>query len=554
MKKIILGISLLLVFYLMLNFNTKKSLAIPNISNENGVITREEKILHYDVGLNAFTEYNFMVWGYGASQQWCIYNSTDRRKFSSTNPWNELEIALEDNEDQNSNDNSSNQLEYINHIKILIKNNDSYQYLAYVQGHIIVIPELTLPDETANGALVFGEEYAIINNKRYPYFEGALNYNFTEFDNQKEINGSHMKYNQFSNMTTIRNAYYFENLNNNFGDNNENICGYVAIASLLSYYNVLYNSDFINAERLGHDYSVSSTSNSIFPQDYPESPGYLTNFSNFLYNDIGKTTFSSIPLPRNVMTPSRQQELLEKYLADYTELSNLCTIEKVSSNILQYTISEIDAGRPVLMTMYSWTGCYATESITEFYYGCPHVVIVYGYKRGGDGQLYFKCHTGWKQKATSVFKLYSLNNVKIIKFNYDNSVHKCNNNAYIYEHKDSCAGFNICVCKDIIQNYCESMEVSCTSKEYYCPTCNDVIETRAINNHQCTWDNSIFSHRGTCTKCDRVIEGQHLYVYNKISELYKCRICGFTTRIIPANSNVIPVEWLKEEYEIEEIE
>mgnify|MGYP006955113196 FL=1 len=83
---------------------------------------------------------------------------------------------------------------------------------------------------------------------------------------------------------------------------------------------------------------------------------------------------------------------------------------------------------------------------------------------------------------------------------------------------------------------------------------NDVLDRRTINNHNCVWDNSIFSHRGTCTKCDRVVEGQHLYVYNKVTELYKCRICGFTTRIIPANSNVIPEEWLKEEYEIEEIE
>lgn len=543
----------MLVFYLMLNFNTKKSMAIPNISDENGVITREEKILHYDVRLNTFTEYNFMVWGYGASQQWCIYNSTDRRKFSSTNPWNELEIALEEGEDQNSNDDSSNQLEYINHIKILIENNDSYQYLAYVQGHIIVIPELTIPDETTNGALVFGEEYAIINKQRYLYFEETLNYNFTEFDNQKEINGSHMKFGNFTNMTTIMDAYYFEKLDTNFGDNNENICGYVAIASLLSYYSVLYNSDFINAERLGHDYSVSSTSNSIFPQDFIKSPGYVTDFSDFLYNKIGKTIFS-LPLPRNVMTPSRQQELLEKYLADYTELSNLCTIEKVSNNVLEYTISEINAGRPVLMTIYSWTGCYGTEPITEFYYGCPHVVIVYGYERSDDGQLYFKCHTGWKRNPVSIFTLYNLNNVKIIKFNYDTSVHKCNNNAYIYSHKDNCAGFNICICKGSMRSYCIDVEASCTLKEYHCPTCNDVLDRRTINNHNCVWDNSIFSHRGTCTKCDRVVEGQHLYVYNKVTELYKCRICGFTTRIIPANSNVIPEEWLKEEYEIEEIE
>ena len=105
-----------------------------------------------------------------------------------------------------------------------------------------------------------------------------------------------------------------------------------------------------------------------------------------------------------------------------------------------------------------------------------------------------------------------------------------------------------------MRSYCIDVEASCTLKEYHCPTCNDVLDRRTINNHNCVWDNSIFSHRGTCTKCDRVVEGQHLYVYNKVTELYKCRICGFTTRIIPANSNVIPEEWLKEEYEIEEIE
>ncbi len=541
----------------MLNFNTKKYLAIPNISGEQGIVTREEKILHYDVELNTFTEYNFMVWGYGASQQWCIYNATDRRKFSFTNPWNELEMALENVENQNSNNNSSDQLECINHIKILVESNDSYQYLAYIQGHIIVIPEQVIIDETTNGALVFGEEYAIINSKRYFYYEGTLNYNFESFDNQKEINGSYMKYNQFSNMTTINNAFYFDKLDENFGENENGICGYVAIASLLSYYNVLYNSDFISADKLGHDYSISSTSNSIFPQDFAKSPGYKTDFSNFLYNDIGKTIFSHNILPSNVMTTERQKQLIEKYLTDYTELSNLCSTEIVENTIfssasLQYAISEINAGRPVLMTMYSWTGCYNNIGITEFYYGCPHVVIVYGYGYD-DGQLYFKCHTGWKNKPISIFRLYQTDNVNIIKFNYNEYTHKCNNNAYMYKHKASCAGFSICICKGTLARYCEALEASCTLKEYHCPTCNDILDTETINNHKCVWNTSVFTHRGTCTKCNTYIESQHLFLYNKVSELYSCRVCGFTTRIIPANSNVIPEEWINREYEIEEV-
>ncbi len=533
MKKICVYI-VVIIFFMLLSSNGYEVKA--NISMQRGFITREEKIVYYNVSENTFCEYFFVEWYYGSTYKWYIYNNDYEKFFSFENPWHYIEDVLEVSDVDTD------------HIKVLIENNNTYEYVAYIENRLVNVSSILESDvEDNNQQLLFNDDYIVIGKNKYTYYNDVLNYNFSEFVNQKNENDSLM-IDKYFNFDTINNSFYYDNLKNNFGDNNDNTCGFVSIASLLSYYNVLYNSDFINSEYLdGTNYNISSEASTVYLDEFLESPGYNDSFRSFLFNDVGKGMLGFTFLA-NVMTPSKQVSVLQTYIDNFTPLSNHCNIQKCGNNVMQEIVNEIDNNRPVLITIYSWCGLY-TDSIgnkySTMYYGCPHVMIVYGYDIAPDNQIYLKCHTGWKGKPTMIIRPFEVDDISIVKLNYDTDIHKCGNNAYRYRHNDNCSGFSLCSCKNNYSNYCQYVETSCTTKSYLCPTCNVPLQDNPIYNHDYIWANSIFSHSGVCSKCNELIEGEHLFMYDRITHLYKCPICNFSTAFVPTNSLVIPLSWLE---------
>lgn len=93
----------------------------------------------------------------------------------------------------------------------------------------------------------------------------------------------------------IENNYYFKNLHENIGDNKYGSCAYVALGSLLSYYDIFYNDNIVP-----DTYTLNGVTKKFIEDEYinqlditmcTQSPGYTESFHQFLINEIGKKVF-----------------------------------------------------------------------------------------------------------------------------------------------------------------------------------------------------------------------------------------------------------------------
>lgn len=399
----------------------------------------------------------------------------------------------------------------------------------------------------------------IIGSYEYQIYDSStINYDFDSFVHLINYDGSLMALNNnqctYDTSNNISHSYYFNNLISNFGNNTDGTCGYIAIATLLSYYNYFYNSDFIDENLCNNtSFEINSVFNSIYLDEFTESPGYNDSFHQFLIESIGYDilNYDAIPFLSNIMPINRQVDVLNQYLINYTNVSNMCTITTQSGiNSKNMILEEISNGFPLLITLDSWECIYENNGQIEsaLYYGCPHVMIVYGYGYK-DGDLVLKCHSGWHNDSrihhSMIVKPYNWDSISVLKFSYVNEIHKCENNGYKFKHKDSCDGFSLCCCKQSYSCYCEYVENSCTEKSYVCPKCNDSLYSNTIYNHLCVWNNTVSTHHGICSKCNMEIQGEHVFKYNSKKETYVCLVCNYTTNIVPTIKFSIPLEILK---------
>lgn len=303
------------------------------------------------------------------------------------------------------------------------------------------------------------------------YYNANLNFssfntelNLDRFDNNLTV----------SSTVDINNSFYFEKLNSNFPTNNGSSCGYVSMASLLAYYDILLNNNIINdAGNTGYDNFINSSivSNSFDIEDCLSSPGTNNNFQSFLITEIGCGKQGSLS-NTDVYT------YISEYLDEYTTISNYTVNEYFYENNI---MAEIDVGRPVILIVDSWE--YLTNNnYWGLFINGGHAAIAYGYKEMSNGDIYYKCHLGWS--GNSFYDAYIRPNNLVLGISIEfGGNHICNENAYIYNHNNTCAGFGLCQEYTTYQHYLNE-----NSGAYSCPTCN-VVLYGSVHTHSYTgWE------------------------------------------------------------------
>lgn len=292
------------------------------------------------------------------------------------------------------------------------------------------------------------------------------NLNFSDFNTELNLN-------RFDNSLTISstvdidNSFYFEKLDSNFPTNNGTSCGYVSMASLLAYYDILLNNNIIND--LGNSEYSNFINNSIVNNSFNietclSSPGVNNNFQAFLINEIGDRK-------QGGLTNSEISAFITEYLNECTIISDYDVNEYFNNNYSSNEnniMAEIDAGRPVILCIDSWEFL-TDENNWGLFINSGHAAIAYGYKLMSNGDIYYKCHLGWEGNVFNDAYIRPNNAVLGISIEF-NENHICNDNAYIYKHNNTCSGFGLCQNHTSFQYYLDY-----NNGAYTCPTCNAVI-------------------------------------------------------------------------------
>lgn len=258
----------------------------------------------------------------------------------------------------------------------------------------------------------------------------------------------------------IQNSFYFQQLDNNYGDNLYGSCSYVAMGMLFSYYN-----EFIDNNIIPETMSLESNGNIInyfkndlytksFDNEYNiknfESPGANENFQQFLLS-YGSTILNDDGEILYGLSYDQIDSVLEQYLNNYYDGDCNIGVRKVTNERYAYPENdynlkygfdntynyyknqsnrnnlivnagtaneyefeldikkELDNNNPVLLCFttsfvdgYNFQGYLETPGENVINVNNPgvggHAVIAYGYVETETG-VFYKCHMGWKNKV-----------------------------------------------------------------------------------------------------------------------------------------------------------
>ena len=222
---------------------------------------------------------------------------------------------------------------------------------------------------------------------------------------------------------------YFDNLTHNFGVNYRSTCGYISIGMLLSYYDTFLNDNIIpesyDVASIGTTSNIISRRNSPgvvrdiieAPDDYDyDNDTYVFNLDAYEYYDeifaLSQTSFHAHLVVRGkklgyynfsdnynpgIITFLELKSILNDHFSttlssfnfDYEIISindNMYYNSTIHSNVRKFTIDQIKAGNPVLLTIYK------NQNI-------GHAVIAYDYDESTDA-IY--CHMGYGADMTHV--------------------------------------------------------------------------------------------------------------------------------------------------------
>ena len=244
-------------------------------------------------------------------------------------------------------------------------------------------------------------------------------------------------------------SYYFSNLTRNFGNNVKGSCTYIAFAMLLSYYDTYWDDSIIpesydmitmlsnNVLGLTVESPGIYSEDTILPEDDDISIStddyyqLIEQYSNAHFHlkliQLGKEKFGQYKFD-NESNPcgllyAHLVELMNYYLYDYMGFTTSeISYTSCTSNVRQFVIDNIQAGKPVLVRMGSTT------------VSGGHAFILYDYDEVND-ELYG--HWGWK------YNNYEFEHIKLSTTQLDvfwdatvlnvNTAHNCSNN---YKYSD----------------------------------------------------------------------------------------------------------------------
>ena len=333
-------------------------------------------------------------------------------------------------------------------------------------------------------------------------------------------------------------AYYFSQLNKNFGNNYIGSCSYTAAAMLLSFYDTYWNDNIIPEHYESQDKNFPNTK---LIEDISESPGikmesiphgttkeqYKTIIDNdkdeyfhLKLIDIGLNIFDDYAL-----FPSSVEELLEYYLYNVVGFSTSeVTVERITAGNLfdgitvrEYVINKVTQGIPVFV------------SATSLGEGA-HSYIIYDYDASTD-ELY--CHLGGHYNDENVL----LTHVKFSTIDYtlfegavtinftQNSQHSHSDNYVDSEGNTYCSCYFSNCHPEHEHRYKPFESTESTLHTYDCP-CSP---TTILQPHTYTYaelDDNMHIYK--CTKCEYQIEQNHRWekTYNDETHTFTCIDCG----------------------------
>lgn len=308
--------------------------------------------------------------------------------------------------------------------------------------------------------------YVKIENNTVVPLDINVNYDINNFDINFSIDGGLYLDEEIVKSVEIDNSFYFKNLHQNIGNNVTGSCAYVAIGTLLSYYDIFYNNDVVT-----NTYVVNGKKQKFVKEEYvdskniigcEESPGYTETFHQFLMNDVGRKGLNY----GNSINYLQSYNVLNYYLNSFTNLSTAEYNTRIIYNEPSM-IEELDKGNPIYLGFSSWATQFEIDKNQKLYrieqsINNGHAVVAYGYEKMKSGKTYFKCHSGWL--GNDCFS-------EMIYLPYDNSaiaisldVNKNENNcsrAYVYKNQDTGDEYSICpkcenYTKDDISIHCRS--------------------------------------------------------------------------------------------------
>ena len=198
---------------------------------------------------------------------------------------------------------------------------------------------------------------------------------------------------------TISNSFYFSNLNSNMGINDNGSCTYVALSSILGYYDIFVNNNIVQNNYEGKNFiNFGNIINSYDTSICNNSPGVSDEFHDFIIQEIGVKEKKFHALNESyALTRNQGMEVMGSYLTNYSLLNETdYTIGSLDSE--NAIIQKLNNNIPVILGYNSWG--YDVEMDSEDFllnmFNYSHMVIAYGYEILNDGTVYYRCNLGWQ--------------------------------------------------------------------------------------------------------------------------------------------------------------
>ncbi len=276
-----------------------------------------------------------------------------------------------------------------------------------------------------------------------------INYNFSRFNRDLKTHSYAYESKKVASSKRIEKEYYFKNLHQNIGKNINGSCAYVALGSLLSYYDIFYNNDIVP-----DTYSLNGLTKKFMEDEYigssdltkcTQSPGYTEEFHQFLINKVGEEALNEIKESINLYEII---DVLEYYLNRYTPLTSLDVEVSIVNNISEVK-TYIDQNIPVLLCVFDWLTDQKmnTYNVINIRKQIGHAVVVYGYDIMKNGDTFFKTHLGYKNSYGNNYAeqmLYTSGSICGLAINFKQNNNNCSQ-AYVYKDTESEAEFTYCV-------------------------------------------------------------------------------------------------------------
>lgn len=245
---------------------------------------------------------------------------------------------------------------------------------------------------------------------------------------------------------SISNSFYFSNLKDNMGINDNGSCTYVALTSVLGYYDIFLNDNIIINNYEDKVFMLEGTTNNSYNAiDCNNSPGVSDEFHDFIIQEIGinEKDFHNF-YDEYGLNRAQAVEVMESYLENYTSFNyDNYTITLLNSE--NAIIQKLNNDVPVILGYNSWG--YDVEIMSENYlfnlFNYRHMVIAYGYEILDDGTVYFRCNLGWQgvDRTSDIF-VKSYNSIEGFCLEFNEINHICSslyvNEVYSGEHQSFC--------------------------------------------------------------------------------------------------------------------